>query len=92
METLTLNKPYSFEGADYTEIVLDLDGLTGEDMLQAEREFSAGKEFAPVPVMNSAYIAIVAAKAAKKPAEFIKRLPAKEFSKVIVTVQNFLLG
>lgn len=91
-DVFTFAKPFSFEGQEYESIKLDLESLTGEDMIAAEREFTAGGNFTAMTEMNKQYLSIIAAKAAKLPNEFMRRLPAKEFSKVTVLVQNFLLG
>ena len=84
------SKPYSFDGDSFEKIDLDLDALTGDDMLTAEREFTAAGGFGAMMETSKGYLAILAAKAAKVPAEFINGLPAKEFSKVTLAVQTFL--
>ena len=83
-------KPYSFDGDSFEKIDLDLDALTGDDMLTAEREFTAAGGFGAMMETSKGYLAILAAKAAKVPAEFINGLPAKEFSKITLAVQTFL--
>ena len=83
-------KPYSFDGDSFDKIDLDLDALTGDDMLTAEREFTAAGGFGAMMETSKGYLAILAAKAAKVPAEFINGLPAKEFSKITLAVQTFL--
>lgn len=84
------SKPYSFDGDSFEKIDLDLDALTGDDMLTAEREFTAAGGFGAMMETSKGYLAILAAKAAKVPAEFINGLPAKEFSKITLAVQTFL--
>lgn len=84
------SKPYEFEGDTFEKLDLNLDALTGEDMLSAEREFTAAGGFGAMIETSKGYLAILAAKAAKVPAEFIQGLPAKEFSKVTLAVQTFL--
>lgn len=88
---VTLSKPFTFEGKEYSEIELDLDSLTGNDLLKAEREFVATGGRANVPELSKEYLAIVVAKTAKVPVDIIHALPAKDFSKVTIEVQNFLL-
>jgi len=92
MEKHMFEKPYHFEGQEYTEIELDLDGLTGADMEAAQREFASKGNFTVMHTMDLAYLAILASMAAKKPREFITKLPAKEYNKITTKVQNFLLG
>ena len=84
------SKPYSFDGDSFEKIDLDLDALTGDAMLTAEREFTAAGGFGAMMETSKGYLAILAAKAAKVPAEFINGLPAKEFSKITLAVQTFL--
>ena len=92
MEKIEFKEPFTFEGQEYTGLELDLKGLTGADLLQAERDLAASGGFAGVPETSKEYLALVAAKAAKEPVELIKALPANEFSRVTVKVQNFLLS
>lgn len=92
----TFAKPFTFEGKEYKEISLDLDALTGADMLLAERQFNAiegnNQTFVPVKELSKEFQSIIAAMAAKLPFEFMKALPANDFAKVTTQVQNFLLG
>lgn len=85
-------KPFVFEGTEYPSIDLNLDGLTGQDLLDAERDFTQSGGSAMVLATNQTYLAYVAAKAISKPIDFILALPAKEFSKVVIQVQGFLLS
>lgn len=84
------SKPYEFEGDTFDKIDLNLDALTGDDMLAAERDFGAGGGLAAMVETSKGYLAILAAKAAKVPVEFINGLPVKEFSQVTMAVQAFL--
>lgn len=88
---ITLSKVVSFEGNEYKELSLDLDGLTGSDLLKAEREFVVTGGVANVPELSKGFLAIVVARAAKVPIDLIHALPAKDFSRVTIEVQNFLL-
>ncbi|GEB35309.1 phage tail assembly protein [Brevibacillus parabrevis] len=88
-----LSRPFSFDGTEYTELSLDLDALTGEDMMSCERQLNATtNDVVYVKELSKLYLALVAAKAAKVPVEVIKKLPAKDFSKITMRVQNFLLA
>ena len=91
-QTVRLSKPVTWEDIEYDALFLNLEDLTGNDLLQAEKEFTSEGGTAPVAELSKAYLAIVAAKAARVPVELIKGLPAKEFSQVTLLVQNFLLG
>lgn len=98
VEKIRLSKPYFFDEKngkkEYTEIILDFDSLTGEDLETAEMYSGIRAN----PALNGAmseftkpYLAVIGAMAAKQPFEFIKGLPAKDYTAVTVTVQNFLL-
>ena len=84
------SKPYAFEGDTFDMIDLNLEKLTGDDMLAAERDFTATGGFGAMMETSKGYLAILAAKAAGVVPEFINGLPAKEFSKVTLAVQTFL--
>ncbi len=88
-------KQITFEGKEYTELHLDLPSLTGNDIELAEVQFiSQNPQIAaqtPLKEMSKGFQAILAAKAAKVPVEFIKSLPASEYSKITTKVQVFLL-
>ena len=93
MATIHLKKPIEHEGQTVTELELDLEGLTGEDMTQAEAEHAVMTGGASsVLELSKAYLMHVAARAAKLPVETIKSLDARDFTRVTMEVQNFLLG
>lgn len=82
---------YTFEGQEYDFINLDLDGMTGKDMSQAKREWTAQGNFSAVITADMDFAICVAAKASKLPIEFFEQLPAREYAKVAQEVTNFLL-
>lgn len=91
-QTIKLICPVKFEDIEKTELVLDLDGLTGDDLCDAEAEMQAS---GVVPIMldtSKRYMMFVAAKAAGVPVEVIRRLKAPDASKITLIVQGFLMG
>lgn len=92
---VVFTKPFLFEGKEYPSLEFDLDSLSGEDIEAAEVQFFAkNPQIAaqtPLKEVSKGYLAILAAKAAKVPVELIRKLPAKEYSKVTIKVQAFLL-
>ncbi|MCM0759610.1 phage tail assembly protein [Sporomusa sphaeroides DSM 2875] len=88
---IPFRKPFTFEGKEYTEIRLDLDALSGKDVIDAEAEARAMGIRAIMLESSKAYQAILAAKAAGVTIDMIQALPAKEFSSVTGSVQGFLL-
>lgn len=90
-----LRKPITFDGKLIESISLDLDSLTGEDIEKAEVQFMTNNPSiaaqTPLKEMSKGFLSIVAAKAAKKPLEFIKKLSAPDYSQVTTQVQVFLM-
>lgn len=86
-----LSKPVEFEGKEYVELNLDFDSLTGEDLEEASAEFQLNGNSAPMLELSKPYLAIIVGKAAKVPTPLIRKLSAKDYSKVTVRAQNFLL-
>ena len=84
-QTVTLSKPINYEDKSYNELTLDLESLTGDDLINADD----GK--AAVPEFSKAYLAKLAAKAAGVPEGVIRKANAKEFTEITVMVQNFLI-
>lgn len=85
-------KPFTFEDVEYTELDLDLDSMTGQDLADIKRSWALAGNFSPVPAADLDFCAAAAAHAAKVPSELIYALPAKEFNKVTQAVMNFLNG
>ncbi|TCI25573.1 phage tail assembly protein [Exiguobacterium sp. SH5S4] len=84
-------KPYSFEGQTYQSVDLSgIDDLTGDDLLEADRAYTASGQFSPLPEMTLAYAFSIAATVTKQPIEFYRSLPAKEGLKVKNEVIRFL--
>lgn len=87
-----LADPVEFEGETVRELGLDLAGLTGRDLLAADREFTATGNFSGVPETSKAYLALVAARAARVSPDLVRSLSGRDFSRLTVQVQAFLLG
>lgn len=92
----TLKNPVVLDGETVSELDLDFDSLTADDILSSERQFNTeatkNKEFVPIKETSKSYLAFIVARAAKQPVENIRKLSAKDFSQVTVLAQNFLLG
>lgn len=86
-----LSKSVTAEDKEYSELDLNFDALTGEDLENAYQEFIASGYNANVVELSKPYLAMVVAKAAKVPAFVIRKLSAKDYTKVTVKAQNFLL-
>lgn len=86
------SKPYEFEGTKYESIELDLDKLSGEDMDEIQVQLTAEGYIMAVPAADTKLCAMLAARAAKKPFEFIKKLPVKDYLKITQEISIFLLN
>lgn len=93
MEDFPLKKPIDFEGKKIESLSLDLDKLTGADIMLCEQEFrdrSRPGEIVELIEVNKIFLAIVAARAAGVTFELFQALHAKDFCRITVEVQAFL--
>lgn len=88
---IKLSKPVEWEGERVEELNLNLDDLTGLDIEAAEREWVLGGG-AGMAETSKSYLLAVAARATGKRVEILRRLNAKDYSKITLLVQNFLLA
>lgn len=88
----TFDKPIHFEGEEYKKITINLEGLTGKDIKEVSNELLLQGEVMGLAETNKNFLATIAARAANLPSEFMDYIPAKDFSKITIQVQNFLLG
>ena len=90
-ETITLKKPVQDGGATISEVVLDLDGLTGADLAAAEREYLSMGGIPTSLTASVAYQQHVAARACKVNIDVIRAMGAKDCTYLTTMVQIFLL-
>lgn len=86
------NKPFTFEGQEYKELDLNLEGLTGDDLISVERELTVTGTVVVTLQTSQAACLLIASRAAKVPSELIRALPLNEASKLAMAIQGFLLG
>jgi len=89
--TIKLKKSIEYDSETITELNLDLDSLTGQDMINAEKEADTN-EFTPMKEFNKSHLAILAAKACGKPSDMMPLLGLRDFSSITREVQNFLFS
>lgn len=82
-----LKRPFEFEGEWIEELYLDLDSLTGKDIMDA----SKGVE-SYVQETDKTYLCNIAAKALKRPKEIMYFMSAKDATAICYEVSNFLIG
>lgn len=82
-----LKRPFEFESEWIEELYLDLDSLTGRDIMDA----SKGVE-SYVQETDKTYLCNIAAKALKRPKEIMYFMSAKDATAICYEVSNFLIG
>lgn len=82
-----LKRPFQFEDEWIEELYLDLDSLTGRDIMDA----SKGVE-SYVQETDKTYLCNIAAKALKRPKEIMYFMSAKDATAICYEVSNFLIG
>ena len=86
------NKPFTFEGQEYKVHDLNLEALTGDDLISVERELPETGTVVVTIQTSQAACLLIPSRAAKVPSELIRALPLNEGSKLAMCVQGFLLG
>ena len=87
---LKFNRPYNFEGTEYTEVDLSgLEDITAADMIRVQRAMTGSGTVEVIPEMTIQYACLMAAQVTGKPIEFFNCLPAKEAIKLKNMVTGF---
>lgn len=81
-----LLKPFEFEGELIQEVYLDLDSLTGKDIMDASKGVESFMQ-----ETNKTYLANIAAKAMKRPKEIMYYMSAKDATAICYFVMDFLI-
>lgn len=84
---ITLSHPVNYKDTELRTLELDLDSLTGNDLIAVEDTLRASGQ---VNLFSQSYFAAIAARSAHIPVEVLKGLPVKDFMKVTSEVINFL--
>lgn len=82
-----LKRPFEFESEWIEELYLDLDSLTGRDIMEASKGIESY-----VQETDKNYLCNVAAKALKRPKEIMYFMSAKDATAICYEVSNFLIG
>lgn len=91
-----LDKPYKYgvgeDEKEYTALEFPLSKMTGQHIRTAQRNFEMIEgAVKSVPELNKNYLAHVAAALLKQPPDFVFDLPASDFQRITLFVQDFLL-
>ena len=87
---IRLNKPIKHKGQEILTLEIPLEELTGNDIIQVEKQLTQSGEVPIVTDFNRTYLINLAAKAAHKPVEVLRTMSAKDFTRVTNEVRNFL--
>ena len=89
---INLKKAIKYKGQDVFTLDIPLEDLTGNDLIDVEEEIMrSGTPFSATD-FSRVYCIAVAAKAAKLPPESLKMMNARDFSRVVTEVRNFLIA
>ena len=89
-EVIKLRREYKFGAKNIKEIVLDLEELSGQDLVFAEKEYKARNKGATVKELEDGWALTVASKASGiKYGDFLK-LNARDCVKIVNAVRGFL--
>lgn len=89
MVTIKLSKAITTTNGEVSEIKLDFDSLSGQDIINAEKEFTARGGAGIMKENSKMYQAIIAAKLSGVIYDDLLLCSAKDFSEITLQVQNF---
>ena len=89
---IKLKKAINFRGEDVKEVELNFDELTGNDLIEAEKQVMTNDNIPMVTDFNKAYLVAVASRLLKIPTPELRNINAKDFAAITSEVQRFLLG
>lgn len=90
---INLIKPLKLDGKEINTIDLNLENLTGADILKVDLELRAeGDPRGFDNIYNQKVLLVLAAKASGIVIEDLEKLSAPDFLEVTFTVRNFLMG
>ena len=90
--THTFKKPIEIEGKKYTSLTFYFEDLTGLDIEAIEEELQDQNKYVLTPEISSAFQSMPAARAAKIPADEIRRLPIRDYMAIKNKARNFLIN
>lgn len=85
-----LKRPVNYKDSQLTELDLDLDSLTGNDLIAIESSYKS--KHGTEGLWGTTYTAYIAAKSAHLPVEVILNLHITDFFRVINIVWDFFGG
>ena len=89
---IKLKKAIISRGEEVRELDLNLEEITGNDIIEAERQVMISDNVPMVTVFNKSYQIAVAGRALKIPVETLRAMNARDFMAISNEVQSFLLN
>ena len=89
---IKLKKAVVYRGEELKELDLNLEEITGNDLIEAEKQVMVSDNVPMVTDFNKSYQIAIAGRALKIPAETLRAMNAKDFTAVTTEVQRFLLN
>ena len=90
--THTFKTPVVIEDKKYTSLTFYFESLTGQDIEAIEEELQDQNKYVLTPEISSAFQSMLAARAAKIPADAIRRLPLRDYMAIKNRARNFLIN
>ena len=87
---IKLTKALKHKGQEILTLDLPLEDLTGNDLIEVEKQLVQSGEVPIVTDFNRVYLVNVASRAAHIPVEILKFAGAKDFTRITNEVRNFL--
>lgn len=89
---IELSRPISYKENELSELELDLESLTGYQLIEAEEDLRRQGITVSTWDYSRPYMIQIAARAMHIPSEVLKTMSAQDFVKVCNAVTGFLLG
>ena len=87
---IQLKKAITHKGNELTTLDLELDNLTGNDLIDVEDQILKTGNPIQSTDFSRVYLITVAARALHMPVEILKQMCARDFARVVNEVRNFL--
>ena len=88
---IKLKRAVMHKGEELEVLDLPLEELTGNDLIEAEKQIIQSGEAVVVTDFSRPYLIAIAARAAHIPVETLKFMDARDFTRIAGEVRNFLI-
>ena len=88
---IKLKRAVMHKGAELEVLDIPLEELTGNDLIEVEKQIVQSGEAVVVTDFSRPYLIAIAARAAHIPVETLKFMDARDFTRIAGEVRNFLI-